>query len=125
MIAGKARVSTASRDSKRNTGKSSSASANNRSYFRMRRTIETPGGFAIICGGHSRPKFCACGREATSLCDWKVSSHKSGTCDEPICAAHSERVAPNKDLCPAHQQAYAQWKLKHPPAQQSLFEEAT
>jgi hypothetical protein len=80
------------------------------------------GNFAIICGTRSQPKFCACGREATALCDWKVPSRKSGTCDEPICVAHAQRVAPGKDLCPVHQQAWAEWKLRHPPAQKSLFE---
>ena len=80
------------------------------------------GGSAIICGLRSRPRHCACGREAKFLCDWKVPGKKSGTCDRPMCVQHSKEVAPMKHLCREHQAAWEQWKLKHPPAQASLFE---
>jgi hypothetical protein len=82
------------------------------------------GGFAIICGGRHRPRYCACGRESTFLCDWKVSEKKSGTCDAPICKAHALQVAPDKHLCPLHQGMWERWKVKHPPAQQSLFDQS-
>lgn len=47
-------------------------------------------------------KLCLCGEEATALCDWKDSSHKSGTCDEPVCSRHGKEVLPGKFLCPRH-----------------------
>jgi hypothetical protein len=34
------------------------------------------------------------------------------TCDRPICSDHAETVAPNKDLCPEHQEAYRVWLAK-------------
>lgn len=40
------------------------------------------------------------------LCDWPVTaaSGKKGTCDAPLCNAHSGQVGPNKNYCPAHLQ---------------------
>jgi hypothetical protein len=84
--------------------------------------IQLPGGGFVICGGRHKPKYCACGRAADFLCDWKVSARNSGTCDRPICKQHAQQVAPGKHLCPEHQRAFEAWKVKHPPAQQSLFE---
>jgi hypothetical protein len=84
----------------------------------------------LVCGLRSFRKFCACGRQATLLCDWKVATHKSGTCDRPICARHAKQVAPGKHLCPEHQQRYDEWKRKNPDRkfsideQRSLFEDA-
>jgi hypothetical protein len=73
-------------------------------------------------------KHCACGREATALCDWKVKEHKTGTCDAPICPNHLKQVAPGKVLCPEHQKEYDSWKARHrkftEQEQQSLFSEA-
>jgi hypothetical protein len=87
--------------------------------------IDLPGGdHAIICGLRAFKKFCACGRRADLLCDWKVSARKSGTCDKPICAAHALEVAPGKHLCPEHQGKWDEWKRLHPPAQKPLFGEA-
>jgi hypothetical protein len=85
------------------------------------------GDVAIVCGGHAKTKYCACGREATILCDWKIhlEANKWGTCDKPICAAHAKQVAPGKHLCPEHQLRYDEWKRNHPPAQGALFEGAT
>lgn len=68
------------------------------------------GSFAIICGPRLKPKFCACGREAHLLCDWKVKKKKSGTCDAPICDEHARNVGPDKHLCPKHQRAWEEWK---------------
>jgi hypothetical protein len=83
------------------------------------------GNVAIVCGGHAKKTFCACGRESVALCDWKVPAHKSGTCDRPLCASHAKQVARNKHLCPDHQVGYDLWKAKHPAPQRNLFEEAT
>lgn len=65
------------------------------------------GGSAIVCS--SRQK-CRCGRRATLLCDWKVPSRQSGTCDKPICSKCTTSPAPDKDLCPAHAEAFKEWK---------------
>ena len=67
------------------------------------------GGVAIVCGTRTR-KRCACGGRATLLCDWKVTSRKSGTCDAPICTRCMTSPAPEKDLCPAHAAKFAEWK---------------
>jgi hypothetical protein len=83
------------------------------------------GDSAIICGLRSFRKFCACGRSADFLCDWKIPAKKSGTCDKPICSHHAQQVAPGKHLCPEHQARYDEWKRRHPSPQGSLFEEAT
>jgi hypothetical protein len=81
------------------------------------------GDIGLICGGrHSRPLFCACGRSATALCDWKMGADK--TCDRPICEAHAKQVARGKHLCPEHQLLYDEWLRRHPPAQRNLFDEA-
>lgn len=71
--------------------------------------ISTPTGVAIVCGARRRTKRCACGKPADLLCDWKVPSKRSGTCDAPICAACSHSPAPDKDLCPDHAR---QWKAR-------------
>jgi hypothetical protein len=78
--------------------------------------------------------YCACGRKATCLCDWKMPEKKSGTCDKPVCARHAKEVVPGKHLCPEHQLQYDTWRRKHPDVdvrgsgagaeQKSLFEEA-
>jgi hypothetical protein len=35
--------------------------------------LQMPDGtVGIVCGGHAKQKFCACGRTADLLCDWKV-----------------------------------------------------
>ena len=78
----------------------------------------------IICGIRP-PTYCACGRPADFLCDWKVAASSSGrpqTCSVPICAAHAKKVARGKHLCPLHQKQWDDWQRKHPPAQPSLFE---
>jgi hypothetical protein len=72
------------------------------------------GSSAIICGTRERRKFCACGRAADALCDWKMPEKKSGTCDKPICKQHALQVAPDCDLCPEHQRAFEAWKRRHP-----------
>jgi hypothetical protein len=69
--------------------------------------------------------FCACGRLKVSVCDWKVSGKVSGTCDEPLCECHRVQVSPLKFLCPEHERAWIAWQKRHPPAQASLFTEAS
>lgn len=72
-------------------------------------TVKVPGGVAIVCGTRQR---CKCGRKATLLCDWKVPTRKSGTCDAPTCARCATSPAPDKDLCRKHAEAFAAWKAK-------------
>lgn len=67
------------------------------------------GGAAIVC---SPTRRCKCGERATLLCDWKVPERKSGTCDAGICARCATSPAPEKDLCPAHAQAYVRWQAE-------------
>lgn len=63
------------------------------------------GARAIVCSP-GRAKRCACGKRADRLCDWKVKTRRSGTCDTPICRACSHMPAPGKDLCPTHRDAW-------------------
>lgn len=73
--------------------------------------IKLPGGIgAIVCTGRTRTKRCFCRAPAPFLCDWKVGAN--ATCDAPICADHALEVAPEKHLCPRHQETYARWKEK-------------
>lgn len=67
------------------------------------------GGRMIACGTRRRPR-CACGAAAPLLCDWKVPERRSGTCDRPICAKCTTSPASEKDLCPHHAAAWAEWK---------------
>lgn len=69
------------------------------------------GARAIVCSSRRRQR-CACGRPATLLCDWKVPANKSGTCDTPICSRCTTSPVPDKDLCPAHAEAFRQWKAE-------------
>lgn len=62
------------------------------------------GGTAIVCGPTQR---CRCGKRATLLCDWKVPSKQSGTCDAPMCTNCTSSPAPEKDLCAKHATAWA------------------
>lgn len=63
---------------------------------------------AIVCGPRQRKRKCvACGKPADLLCDWKVKTKRSGTCDAPICARCTHLPAKDKDLCPDHA---AEWK---------------
>jgi hypothetical protein len=76
------------------------------------RRIPMPGGgAAIVCGPRRRVKRCACGNPHTALCDWKVKTKKSGTCDKALCAECTTVPAPGKDLCPKHA---AEWEARKP-----------
>ena len=52
---------------------------------------------------------CRCGNRGTLLCDWKVATNKSGTCDAPLCRKCTTSPAPDKDLCANHA---AEWKAR-------------
>lgn len=81
-------------------------------------TLTLPDGTrAIVCSSGNR-KGCACGRRADLLCDWKVPTRKSGTCDAPICSSCTTSPAPDKDLCPTHAAAFADWQAQHRPQAQ-------
>ena len=72
--------------------------------------VSLPGGAAaIVCSGRRRAR-CECGRAADLLCDWKVSSKRSGTCDAPVCTTCTTSPAADKDLCPAHASEFEDWK---------------
>lgn len=72
--------------------------------------IMLPGGqAAIVCSSTPRAS-CECGRPGTQLCDWKVPSKRSGTCDAAICDRCTTSPAEDKDLCPTHASAFAEWK---------------
>lgn len=76
--------------------------------------VTMPGGVtAIVCGPRRR---CACGRRATLLCDWKVPTKKSGTCDAPVCVDCAVSPAAGKDLCRKHAAAFGEWQRKRGPA---------
>lgn len=64
----------------------------------------------IVCGTRRRPKCVQCGKRAALECDWKVPGRRSGTCDKPICARCTTSPAPEKDLCPEHAEAWANWQ---------------
>lgn len=86
--------------------------------------IKLVNGSTVLICGTGASQFCVvCGRLATALCDWKVSTRNTGTCDRPICQTHGKQVAAGKHLCPEHQVAYQGWKRRHPPAQGALFAE--
>lgn len=72
------------------------------------------GGNAIICYSPGRQR-CACGKPATRLCDWKVPTKKSGTCDKPLCPSCTTSPTRGKDLCAAHVTAYADWQAQRVP----------
>lgn len=71
--------------------------------------VDLPGGVAIVCGTSPRKKCTSCGKRTDLLCDWKVPTKRSGTCDKPICARCTHSPAPDKDLCPAHA---AEWMAR-------------
>lgn len=68
------------------------------------------GGGAIVCTRGRQPRRNRCGfchAQGGFQCDWKVGEGK--TCDVHICPEHGKEVAPNKHLCPYHQEAYDRW----------------
>lgn len=77
-------------------------------------SVKVPGGVAIVCSSR-RGKKCPCGRRATLLCDWKVKTKRSGTCDAPLCERCTTHPRAHgvtnfdKDLCAAHA---AEWERR-------------
>ena len=70
--------------------------------------VRLPGGTgAIVCGPTRR---CSCGKPADLLCDWKVPTRASGTCDKPICRRCAASPARGKHVCPAHIPALRAWQ---------------
>ena len=69
---------------------------------------------AIVCGPRQRRRKCSgCGRmTADRQCDWKVSTHKSGTCDKWVCASCTVNPGPDKDICPEHAPALRDWQAR-------------
>lgn len=70
------------------------------------------GGSAIVCGPRRPRQRCSCGRPGTLLCDWKVPNNPGGTCNAPICDGCTTSPAPDKDLCPPHAEAFAEWQRR-------------
>lgn len=53
------------------------------------------GSWMHVCYTAPPPKPCyICGRPSIALCDWPDLSHKSGTCDRPLCAQHRVKPVP-------------------------------
>lgn len=78
------------------------------------------GASGFVCTDRrSKPRCRACGKPAPLLCDWKVPTRKSGTCDAPICANCSTSPAPDKDLCPTHAQAWSVWHPRKSAAEET------
>jgi hypothetical protein len=82
--------------------------------------VTLPGGTrAIVCSSVTERPCSGCGRRADLLCDWKVPSRKSGTCDKPICKDCATSPAPDKDICPAHAPDLKAWLAARPGYQQT------
>jgi hypothetical protein len=75
-------------------------------------TSESGEVIGFVCG--RRRAACSvpgCRREYEVLCDWKLKGAKAGkTCDAKLCGKCTTKPAPDKDLCPAHARAWAEWK---------------
>lgn len=78
--------------------------------------LKTPdGGVMIVCGS-THAKVCVhCHLPGKFLCDWKVKGRRSGTCDRAMCAKCAREVAPGKQLCREHSQAWDDWQRRHGP----------
>jgi hypothetical protein len=74
-------------------------------------------GLGFVCGA-PRPARCSvpgCTKEHVALCDWKLKAPaRRKTCSAKLCADHTTKPAPDKDLCPAHVEAWKRWKAEHP-----------
>jgi hypothetical protein len=76
--------------------------------------FRTAGGrTGFICTeDRSRRRCVQCGKAAGLLCDWKVNSRRSGTCDKPVCSSCTSSPTEGKDLCPEHARLWAQYPPK-------------
>ena len=77
-------------------------------------TLQLPGRQRAIVCDRAKPKRCQCGGPADFLCDWKLPTKKGGTCDKPICGRCTTRPTPDKDVCPEHAPALAEWQRGAP-----------
>ncbi len=50
-------------------------------------------------------KQAQCMAPSAYLCDGKDNTHRSGTCDAPLCEAHARQIGPNRHLCPTCHQS--------------------
>jgi hypothetical protein len=59
---------------------------------------------AIVCSRTKQKRCYVCGAPAPVLCDYPVTTNKSGTCDRPCCRCHCERKrnTTDTDYCLAH-----------------------
>jgi len=82
------------------------------------------GSFAIARIAGKRPEPCRFCRKKPSerLCDWKVAGGK--TCDAPMCAECAIHVGKDKDICPAHREAYERWAAQQPQMALALKQES-
>ena len=73
------------------------------------RTPDGEGGFVCTRGDRKAPcSVPGCHRQHERLCDWKLGpGAKRLTCDAKLCAEHATRIAPERDLCPAHAKLHA------------------
>lgn len=75
-------------------------------------SVVTDTGHRMIVCSSRKVQRCQCGARANLLCDWKMPSRKSGTCDTPLCQRCSTSPAPEKDLCASHAALFEDWKLE-------------
>lgn len=66
-------------------------------------------GFICTMGPRFRRCSCGSGKLATQLCDWKVPTRSTGTCDAKLCPGCTHKPALGKDLCPNHAR---EWKAR-------------
>jgi hypothetical protein len=71
----------------------------------------------IVCSKRGKePAPCAyCGSRSSRLCDFPVTKERGvkGTCDVPLCARCTSRIAGDGDLCREHAPMF---KTMSPPA---------
>lgn len=70
------------------------------------------GARAIICSRTVQKRCYVCNRPAPKLCDYPVTSNKSGTCDRPCCVQHSRAQGKDTDWCLAHVSYHAELVAK-------------
>ena len=60
------------------------------------------GSMATVCTRGRRQTCYICSRPAPLLCDYPVTSNKSGTCDRAFCSRHGENQGEGVDYCLSH-----------------------
>lgn len=64
-------------------------------------SLPDPCAARILINGQDDP----CHAMSAYLCDGADNSHRSGTCDAPLCEAHARQIGPNRHLCPTCHQS--------------------